>query len=130
MSVGKICVVVIGLVPLNVYAEPCTPTPNCDAMGYTETSCEGDSLKCPFDISKLYCIPCDSSYKYACDGTNEEGVGETCGGKYVSCTIVCGDEYQYTCDGYDMVGVGESCNGLYKECECMGWVCDGPATAE
>ncbi len=119
MKIRKIGVV-IGLIPFNVYAEPCTPTPDCDAIGYTETSCEGDSLKCPFDITKLYCIPCDSSFKYTCDGTNEVGVGGSCGGKYVSCeVVVCDETFMYTCDGDKFIyGIGESCNGLYKECAC------------
>ena len=85
MRIGKIGVVVIGLVPFNVYAE-CTPAPDCASIGYTETSCEGDSLKCPFDITKLYCIPCDSSFRYDCSGENiTGGTGSACGGKYVSC---------------------------------------------
>ncbi len=85
MRVGKIGVVIIGLVPFNVYAV-CTPAPDCASIGYTETSCEGDSLKCPFDITKLYCIPCDSSFKYDCSGDNiTGGTGSACGGKYVTC---------------------------------------------
>ena len=65
----------------------CTPTPDCASIGYTETSCEGDSLKCPFDISKLFCVPCDSSFKYDCSGANMTGgVGSSCGGKYMSCS--------------------------------------------
>ena len=65
----------------------CTPTPDCANIGYTETSCEGDSLKCPFDISKLFCVPCDSSFKYDCSGANMTGgVGSSCGGKYMSCS--------------------------------------------
>ena len=118
MKFGKIGAIVIGLVPFNVYGE-CTPAPDCASIGYTKTSCEGDSLKCPFDTSKLYCIPCDSSYKYTCDGTNEVGVGNSCGGKYVSCAISCDSSYKFSCDGpRDTGGVGESCNGLYKECSC------------
>ena len=71
MRVGKIGVVIIGLVPFNVYAVPCTPAPDCASIGYTETSCETISLKCPFDQTKLYCFPCDSSYQYTCDAINE-----------------------------------------------------------
>ena len=118
MRIGKIGVAVIGLVPFNVYGE-CTPAPDCASIGYTETSCEGDSLKCPFDITKLYCIPCDSSYKYACDGVGETGIGEACGGKYVSCSISCDSSYKHTCTrSRETGGVGEPCNGLYKECSC------------
>ncbi len=95
MRIGKISVIVIGLVPFNVYGE-CTPAPDCASIGYTETSCEGDSLKCPFDITKLYCIPCDSSFRYDCSGENiTGGTGSACGGKYVSCS--CSDsEYTFT----------------------------------
>ncbi len=85
MRIGKIAVAVIGLVPFNVYGE-CTPTPDCASIGYTETSCEGDYLACPFDSTKLKCIPCDSSYRYNCSGKNiTGGTGSACGGKYVSC---------------------------------------------
>ncbi len=85
MRVGKIGVVVIGLVPFNVYGE-CTPTPDCASIGYTETSCEGDYLACPFDSTKLKCMPCDSSFRYDCSGENIiGGSGPACGGKYVSC---------------------------------------------
>ena len=64
----------------------CTPTPDCASIGYTETSCEGASLKCPFDITKMKCMPCDSSFRYDCAGANVTGgVGNTCNGKYASC---------------------------------------------
>ena len=85
MRIGKIGVAVIGLVPFNVYGE-CTPTPDCASIGYTETSCETDYLACPFDSTKLKCIPCDSSYRYDCSGDNiTGGTGSACGGKYASC---------------------------------------------
>ncbi len=90
MKIGKIGVIVIGLVPFNVYGE-CTPAPDCASIGYTETSCEGDFVKCPFDTSKLFCIPCDSSFKYDCSGDNiTGGIGSACGGKYVSCECASG----------------------------------------
>ena len=63
----------------------CVPSPNCAEIGYTATSCTGDSLKCPFDTSKLFCIPCDSSYQYTCTGTGQKGKGTSCDGKYVEC---------------------------------------------
>ena len=118
---GIIAMTIIGLFSFNAHAE-CTPTPDCASIGYTETSCEGDSLKCPFDISKLYCIPCDSSFKYTCDGTGEYGIGDVCGGKYVSCGI-CDSDYKWKCSGSASIGgLGESCGGLYKECQCRsGW---------
>ena len=110
MRVGKISVVVIGLVPFNVYGE-CTPTPDCASIGYTETSCEGDSLKCPFDTSMMKCIPCDSSFKYDCSGENiTGGTGSACGGKYVSCE----------CSSSDYVFNNGSCVcGLSSITDCL-----------
>ena len=73
------------LFSFNAHAE-CTPTPDCASIGYTETSCETDYLACPFDSTKLKCIPCDSSFRYDCSGDNIiGGTGSACGGKYVSC---------------------------------------------
>ena len=72
----------------------CTPTPDCASIGYTETSCEGDSLKCPFDITKMMCMPCDSSFRYDCSGDNiVGGTGSACGGKYASCECVAGASF-------------------------------------
>ena len=65
----------------------CVPTPDCASIGYTATSCDGDSIKCPFDTSKLFCLPCDSSYQYSCNGTGQKGKGTACNGKYVECEI-------------------------------------------
>ncbi len=75
----------ICLFPFSTFAE-CTPTPDCASIGYTQTSCEGSSIKCPFDITKLYCTPCDSAFKYDCSSSEFIGsVGTSCGGKYASC---------------------------------------------
>ena len=90
MRVGKIGVAVIGLVPFNVYGE-CTPTPDCASIGYTETSCETKSVKCPFDTSKLFCLPCDSKYQYTCSGEYVTSpVGDICKNKYANCNCVKG----------------------------------------
>ena len=72
------------LFPFSSHAT-CTPTPDCASIGYTETSCETISLKCPFDPTKLYCFPCDSKYKYSCNQENTIGFGESCNNKYTSC---------------------------------------------
>ena len=78
----------------NVANAACTPTPDCASIGYTETSCEGASLKCPFDITKMKCMPCDSSFRYDCAGANVTGgVGNTCNGKYASCE--CAGEFSF-----------------------------------
>jgi len=82
------------LLSSTAYAE-CTPTPDCASIGYTETSCETTSLKCPFDTSKLYCLPCDSSFKYDCNGDNMTGsVGSACNGKYASCECASGTIFE------------------------------------
>ena len=67
----------------------CTPAPDCASIGYTETSCETTSLKCPFDTSKLKCLPCDSTFRYTCSGDNiAGGVGDSCNNKYARCSCV------------------------------------------
>jgi len=74
----------------------CVPQPNCASIGYTETSCETQSVKCPFDATKLYCLPCDSKYQYSCSGVGESGSGNGCKGKYESCG--CANNYVSFCD--------------------------------
>ena len=84
----KVVGLILGLLPISVYAE-CVPVPDCASIGYTETSCEGGSLKCPFDTSRLLCVPCDSSFRFSCVGENiVSAVGSACNGKYASCTCV------------------------------------------
>ncbi len=81
------------LLSMTAHAE-CTPAPDCASIGYTETSCETTSLKCPFDTTKLYCLPCDSKYQYTCSGTGYAGgSGVSCGGKYASCE--CGSGFEW-----------------------------------
>ena len=72
---------------------------------------------------------CDSSYKYACDGSGETGYGEACNGLYKSCSCTencytwssssgCSNPYQYTCSGPGAKPGSGSCNGLYSYCSC------------
>ena len=74
---------------------------------------------------------CDSSYKYACTGTDQKGSGQACDGKYKSCTCsngktwngkecVCDSSYKYTCNGTNESPSGTSCGGKYQSCECSG----------
>ena len=73
------------LFPFSTHAT-CTPAPDCASIGYTQTSCETKFVKCPFDTSKLFCIPCDSSFKYDCNNHNIlGGIGNTCNNKFASC---------------------------------------------
>ena len=75
----------------------CTPTPDCASIGYTETSCEGDFVRCPFDISKLLCLSCDNDFKYTCSGSSySKGEGTSCGNKYVKCVCASGYEWNST----------------------------------
>ena len=74
----------------------CVPYPDCATIGYTETSCETQAVKCPFDGSKLYCLPCDSKYQYTCNGEGEAGSGTSCKGKYEVCG--CANNYVSFCD--------------------------------
>ncbi len=91
---GIIAMTMVGLFSFNAHSA-CTPTPDCASIGYTETSCETISLKCPFDQTKLYCFPCDSSYRYTCSGDNiTGGEGNTCNGKYASCTCASGFNFE------------------------------------
>ena len=85
-KIGCLYILVSSLTITGEVKSACTPTPDCVAMGYTETSCEGRFIRCPFDTTKLYCTPCDSSFKYDCSGDNiTGGTGSACGGKYTSC---------------------------------------------
>ena len=105
----------------------CTPKPNCDAIGYTETSCETDYLACPFDNTKLKCMPCDSTYRYNCIGENiTKGIGDTCNGKYTSCECIKGaifDNGSCVCDTSCTVG-----NIYYSDKTCNSCV-DSSKTA-
>ncbi|MFI3241026.1 MAG: hypothetical protein R3Y43_00490 [Alphaproteobacteria bacterium] len=40
---------------ISLATDTCTISTSCEDLGYTETSCEGNSIKCPFDTSKMYC---------------------------------------------------------------------------
>ena len=63
------------LVASNTTAQTCIPKPDCADMGYTETSCNGGALKCPFDTTKLFCtsslppaVECDVGMIYYSNG--------------------------------------------------------------
>ena len=84
-KIANILAILATTIPLTANAE-CVPVPDCASIGYTETSCDGDSLKCPFDTTKLKCISCDSSFRYSCLGNNiKNPIGTACNNKYVAC---------------------------------------------
>ena len=111
----------LSLVPQTLSAAECAVT-DCSLLGYTDSACPGSGLKCPFgegwycgggaaeDCIKL-------GYDKSCTGTGESGSGETCNGKYQSCT--CDSSYKYTCSGTGYSGgTGSACGGKYTACTC------------
>ena len=104
------------LFPFSSHAT-CTPTPDCADMGYTETSCSGSFVRCPFDTSKLFCAPCDSKFQYLCSGDYiTAGAGSSCDNKYVSCECVAGATFSNgncICDNSCSVG-----NIYYSDASC------------
>ena len=73
----------------NVSAQ-CMNTINCQALGYTKTSCTKGGVKCPTG-NYWYCPKdtttpqCSSSYKYTCTGYMQSPSGTACNGKYRKC---------------------------------------------
>ena len=111
----------LSLVPQTLSAAECAVT-DCSLLGYTDSACPGSGLKCPFgdgwycgggaaeDCIKL-------GYDKSCTGAGESGNGETCNGKYQSCT--CDSSYKYTCSGTGYSGgSGSACGGKYTACTC------------
>ena len=111
----------LSFIPQTISAAECAVT-DCSLLGYTDSACPGSGLKCPFgdgwycgggaaeDCIKL-------GYDKTCTGAGESGSGETCNGKYQSCT--CDSSYQYTCSGTGYSGgAGSACGGKYTACTC------------
>ena len=116
----------------------CVVTEDCAALGYTETSCPGNGVKCPFG-NGWFCggdeasICAENGFKYSCTGTGYAGgAGFACGGKYTqcncttnyvwngsSCALSCSSSYKYTCTGTGYAGgAGSACDGKYTQCAC------------
>ena len=106
----------------NIWAQDNCASQDCAAMGYTDSACPGSGVKCPFgegwycgggaaeDCIKL-------GYDKSCTGAGESGSGETCNGKYQSCS--CDSSYKYTCSGTGYSGgSGTACGGKYTACTC------------
>ena len=80
---------------VNVSAQ-CMNTINCQALGYTKTSCTKGGVKCPTG-NYWYCPKdtttpqCSSSYKYTCTGAYQSPSGTACNGKYQKCN--CSNNY-------------------------------------
>ena len=112
----------LSFIPNLSYAQ-CLETTNCEALGYTENSCNsGKGLKCPFG-EKWLCagdeesICRENGFTESCIGAGQSGSGSSCGGLYVEC--LCDSSYQYTCTGTGYAGGnGTACNGKYTKCNC------------
>ena len=113
----------LSFLPQTLNAQCVSPIQDCYALGYTQTSCpNGKGVKCPFG-NGWYCGGTAAQdciklgYDKDCTGTGESGSGETCNGKYQSCT--CDSSYQYTCSGTGYSGgSGTACGGKYTACTC------------
>ena len=101
----------------------CMMDQDCAALGYSQVSCpDGVGIKCPFG-SGWYCGGTAAQdciklgYDKDCSGAGESGSGETCNGKYQSCS--CDSSYKYTCFGTGYSGgSGTACGGKYTKCNC------------
>ena len=78
----------------------CVPVQDCAALGYTETSCPGNGVKCPFG-NGWFCsgdessICAENGFKYSCTGTGYAGgAGFACGRKYTQCMCASGYEWK------------------------------------
>ncbi len=96
----------------------CTPSPDCTALGYTENSCpDGAGVKCPWGNTWFCTKTCDElGFSYTCTGTGYAGgSGETCNGKYKSCTCASGYEWKNgRCE--EPKPEWGKCNGSAKNC--------------
>ena len=113
----------LSFLPQTLNAQCISPIQDCYALGYTQTSCpNGKGVKCPFG-SGWYCGGTAAQdciklgYDKDCTAAGESGSGQTCNGKYQSCT--CDSSYQYTCSGTGYSGgSGAACGGKYTKCNC------------
>ena len=88
----------LSFIPQTIFAAECAVT-DCSLLGYTDSACPESGLKCPFgdgwycgggaaeDCIKL-------GYDKTCTGAGESGSGQTCNGKYQSCTCANGYEWK------------------------------------
>lgn len=140
--------------PFDSSRADCTPAPDCQSLGYTQTSCPEGGIKCPWDSSKLFCNPvCNLSKSaeecaqnclspgdlycvkegktfYSQCGTSLCGSGSSCNNGKCTCKLV-GDtkieDFKYSCTGAGYTsGKGQACNGKYTSCNCaIGYTWDG-----
>lgn len=87
----------------------------CKNEGFKLVNCRDVEVKygiCPYDDRYAQGCKCRDDL-ISCSNV-QDGVGESCDGKYINCTCKPG---MIACNGAQQ-GVGTSCEGLYKECVC------------
>lgn len=118
----------LSLIPSLTFAQ-CIATQDCETLGYTETSCSGGGVRCPFG-NKWACCKSESEIKdqlctelgftQTCTGTNQTaGNGKTCNGKYEAC--YCADGYEWKDDSCQQQKQNGAVGDLYY--------CDGVVMA-
>ncbi|MFI3241544.1 MAG: hypothetical protein R3Y43_03145 [Alphaproteobacteria bacterium] len=53
------------------FADTCVVASNCEELGYTDTNCIGNALKCPFDTSKMFCSGATGIFDGICYESNK-----------------------------------------------------------
>ncbi len=96
----------------------------CKLEGYVNTVCNATQDKgtlCPYDNGWHTGCTCKPEYNKACNGTDEQGKGTACNGKYKECCKKC-TGYNYTASniptGHVKTGSCESCTGTKYKTKC------------
>ena len=96
----------------------------CRLEGYVNTVCDAtqdEGLSCPHSSGWHTGCKCKPEYSKACNGTDEQGKGAACNGKYKECCKKC-TGYDYTASniptGYVKNGSCESCDGTKYKIRC------------
>ena len=105
---------------------PIEPEPGkqCALEGYVNDVCpEGQQpgLACPYDSGWHTGCVCKPEYNLTCSGSDEQGKGASCNGKYKECCKLCSG-YDYTASnipsGYVKGASCQSCDGVKYKIKC------------
>ena len=105
---------------------PIEPEPGkqCALEGYVNDVCpEGEQpgLACPYDSGWHTGCVCKPEYNKTCTGSDEQGKGASCNGKYKECCKLCSG-YDYTASnipsGYIKGASCQSCDGVKYKIKC------------
>ena len=122
----------LSFIPTLSFAQ-CVETTNCEKLGYTETSCNGDKgVKCPFG-NKWFCFETEEEFKTRlcpelgftldCSGENQTGSNYNCNGKYNYCN--CAEGYGWKNGKCIQIEKTETINGAQGEL----FYCNGAVVA-